>query len=129
MTKSLKPLIAMQGLWEKTNDYLQQNGTDHVQYGILIKVATTPGELNIERIENRIRLEATFEKNVGFTACDVTVRVQYSDNLRQLPAVHEEWVTENGSGISTVPERRFPEVAEDLADLINSDWIEADLAT
>jgi hypothetical protein len=125
MTKSLRPLIAMQGLWEKTNDYLQENGAEHDFQGTPIKVATTPGDLRIERIRNRLSLEATFEKNIGFTACDVTVKVQFSDDLRELPTVHEEWETEDDFGASTVPRRKFPEVTEELAGLIKPAWLEA----
>lgn len=109
---------AMRDLWFKSDAFIRENGIPVSRRREFLMAETEAG-LEVSKIEDALQVKASFEKFVGGRACDVTVRVEFSPDMRELPEVYEDWDNGRRSGTSTTKVADFKKVADELAVLFD----------
>lgn len=119
MTTQEAAHFAMRELWEQGDTYLREAvERGEVDSSLPLVRIETPGGLEIRRFGDLLEIEADFEEVIQGARHDVTYRVEWDWDIRELPTVTRDVWNGNQARPWTVARREFPIIARNLGALV-----------
>ncbi len=118
---------AMNGLWKQGDEYLRSfvdfglaDIDEITEFGRLQLVSSDNEDLVVCRYVDELDIEGTVEETKNGKLIDVSYRVQWDWDMRNLPKVYkDEWKGNQSHNVGTVPQREFPLVAQSIGRLLS----------